>query len=70
MIVVAEPTVTLPDDVTLPVRLPVTFPVNAAVIVPALKFPDPSRATIAEVVLADVALDVTVNVCPVAPVEH
>jgi hypothetical protein len=40
------------------------LPVRAAVIVPAAKFPDPSRATIALAVFAFVALDVTVNVPP------
>jgi hypothetical protein len=38
------------------------LPDKAAVIVPALKFPDASRATIADAVFALVALDVTVNV--------
>jgi hypothetical protein len=38
------------------------LPFSVAVIVPALKFPDASRATIVEAVFADVALDVTVNV--------
>jgi hypothetical protein len=41
------------------------LPVNAAVIVPAEKLPDPSLATIVEAVLAEVALEVTVKV--VAP---
>jgi hypothetical protein len=40
----------------------VAFPLSAAVIVPAEKLPDASRATIVEAVLALVALDVTVNV--------
>ena len=40
-------------------------PDREAVIVPALKFPDPSRATMVEAVFALVAFDVTVNV--VAP---
>ena len=40
----------------------VAFPDKAAVIVPAMKLPEPSRATMAEAVLAEVALDVTVNV--------
>lgn len=44
----------------------VAFPDKAAVIVPAMKLPEPSRATMAEAVLAEVALDVTVNVA--APV--
>ena len=38
------------------------FPLNAAVIVPALKLPDPSLATMVLPVLAAVALDVTVKV--------
>ena len=38
-----------------------------AVIVPALKLPEPSLATIVEAVLALVALDVTVNVCAEPP---
>lgn len=41
------------------------LPVKAAVIVPAAKFPLASRATIADVVFALVAFDVTVNVEPV-----
>ena len=44
------PPVTVP--VTLPVRLPVTLPVKFAVIVPAVKLPLASRATIALAVLA------------------
>jgi hypothetical protein len=40
----------------------VAFPLKAAVIVPAVKFPDASRATMVEAVFALVALDVTVNV--------
>ena len=48
--------------VAVPVRLPVTLPVSVAVIVPALKSPDPSRATSVDAVLASVALLVTVNV--------
>ena len=40
----------------------VALPLNAAVIVPALKFPEASLATIVEAVLALVALLVTVNV--------
>lgn len=36
--------------------LPDAVPVSAAVIVPALKFPDPSRATIADEVFAFVAV--------------
>ena len=38
------------------------FPDSAAVIVPALKFPDASRATMVEPVFALVAFDVTVKV--------
>ena len=38
------------------------FPFNAAVMVPAVKFPEASRATMVEAVLADVAFEVTVNV--------
>ena len=40
------------------------LPLKAPVTVPALKLPDPSRATIVEAVLAFVALDVTVKVPP------
>ena len=40
----------------------VAFPDKEAVIVPALKFPEVSRATIVEAVLALVAFEVTVNV--------
>lgn len=38
------------------------LPLKAAVIVPALKLPEASRATMVEAVFAFVALDVTVNV--------
>ena len=38
------------------------LPDNVAVIVPALKFPEASRATMVDAVFALVALDVTVNV--------
>ena len=38
------------------------LPLSVAVIVPALKLPEASRATMVEAVLALVALDVTVNV--------
>ena len=38
------------------------LPLKVAVIVPAEKLPEPSRATIVDAVLALVALDVTVNV--------
>ena len=48
--------------VAVPVKLPVTLPESVAVIVPALKSPDPSRATSVDAVLASVALLVTVNV--------
>jgi len=41
--------------VTFPTTFPVTFPVSAAVIVPALKFPDASRFTMAFTVSAFVA---------------
>lgn len=41
---------------------PDAFPVKAAVIVPAVKFPEASRATIVDAVFAFVAFDVTVNV--------
>ena len=40
----------------------VAFPDKAAVMVPAVKLPDASRATMVEAVLADVAFEVTVNV--------
>jgi len=40
----------------------VALPLKEAVIVPALKLPEPSRATIVEPVFAFVALEVTVNV--------
>ena len=43
------------------------LPFREAVIVPALKFPEPSRATMVEAVLALVALDVTVNVAAPEP---
>ena len=43
------------------------LPLKAAVIVPALKLPDASRATIVDAVLALVALDVTVNVAAADP---
>jgi hypothetical protein len=38
------------------------FPLNVAVIVPALKLPEASLATIVEAVFALVAFEVTVNV--------
>jgi hypothetical protein len=59
LVAVAEFPVQEPED---PVTLPVTLPVKAAVIVPAVKLPDASRATIVDAVLAEVALDVTVKV--------
>jgi hypothetical protein len=40
----------------------VALPLSEAVIVPALKLPEASRATMVDAVLADVALDVTVKV--------
>jgi hypothetical protein len=43
------------------------LPLNVAVIVPALKFPEPSLATIVDAVFALVALEVTVNVCAELP---
>ena len=43
------------------------FPLNVAVIVPALKFPEASRATIVDAVFALVALDATVNVAAPEP---
>ena len=46
-------------------KLPDAVPVNAAVIVPALKLPEASRATMVLAVLAFVAFDVTVNVAAV-----
>jgi hypothetical protein len=47
-------------------RFPLAVPVKAAVIVPAVKLPDASLATIVDAVFALVAFDVTVNVAPVA----
>ena len=52
-VAVAALPVVEPDD---PLTLPVTFPVSAAEIVPALKLPDVSRATIADAVFALVAV--------------
>jgi hypothetical protein len=54
------------EEVISPVRfgmfvVEVAVPVNDAVIVPALKLPEPSLATIVDTVLALVALEVTVN---------
>ena len=59
--------VELPTEVTSPVKLALVvtveaLPVRAAVIVPALKLPEASRATIVDAVFAFVAFDVTVNV--------
>jgi hypothetical protein len=55
----------------LPVKLaadpdtfPVTLPINAADIVPAVKLPDASRATIALAVLADVAVVAALSTLP------
>ena len=62
VIVVATVAVAL-LPVQLP-ELPLALPVRFAVIVPALKFPLPSRNTIVEPVFAFVAFDVTVNVPP------
>lgn len=45
----------------------VALPDSAAVMVPALKFPDASRATIVDAVFAFVALDVTVKVATAEP---
>ena len=45
----------------------VAFPLKVAVIVPALKLPEPSLATIVDAVFALVALEVTVNVCAELP---
>ena len=43
------------------------LPFKAAVIVPAEKFPDASRATMVEAVFALVAFEVTVNVAAPEP---
>ena len=58
--------VALPTEVTAPVRLALVvtveaLPLSAAVMVPAEKFPEPSRATIVEAVLALVASEVMVT---------
>ena len=47
----------------------VALPLNAAVIVPALKFPEASLATIVDTVFAEVALEVTVNVVAEPPLK-
>ena len=52
-----------------PVALPVTLPVNEALMVPAEKSPLLSLNTIVLPVLILVALDVTVKVAPSAPAE-
>ena len=52
-------------DPDVPDTLPVTLPVRAAVIVPAEKLPEASRATTLEAVFADVAS--TVHVCAPEP---
>lgn len=62
--------VALPTDVTTPVKLAFVVTVDAlpaklAVIVPAVKLPLASRATIVDGVFAFVAFDVTVNVAGV-----
>ena len=59
-----------PAALNVPKLLPSTLaasPFNVAVIVPALKFPLASLATIVEAVLAFVALLVTVNVAALDP---
>lgn len=56
--------VVLPDE---PLTLPVTFPVRDAVIVPAAKFPEPSRATIALAVFAEAAVVLLFASMPVTP---
>jgi hypothetical protein len=63
-IVAAAPTFTVVACKNAVVETPValTFPTSAAVIVPALKLPEASRATTVETVLALVAFDVTVKV--------
>ena len=57
---VTVPALPLTFPVTLPVKSPVTLPVklpvNVAVIVPALKLPEPSRFTTVFAVFADVAV--------------
>ena len=66
---VCDPDKPVPDTASVNVPLftlaavvaVVAFPDKAAVIVPAEKFPDASRATMVEAVLTDVAFEVTVN---------
>src|SRR6266404_4614028 len=53
--VIVSPALSTFND-ALPVTLPVTLPIKFAVIVPAEKLPDASRATIAFAVLALVAV--------------
>ena len=57
------------DDLVVALTLlnKLALPVSVAVIVPALKLPDASRATIAEAVFALVAFEVTVNVAAAEP---
>ena len=52
-------------DPLVPVTFPVTLPVSAAVIVPATKFPLPSRATMADAVLALAAVVLAFGSTPV-----
>ena len=54
-------TATVPETFVAVVAV-VALPDKAAVIVPALKLPEPSRATMAPAVFALVAFEVTVNV--------
>jgi hypothetical protein len=54
------------DPDTFPVTLPVTFPINVAVIVPATKLPDASRATIALAVFTAVAVVAVLSTLPAA----
>ena len=60
---VTEPALVALVAVVALVALPLNAPLNVvAVTIPAIKFPEPSRETIAFGVLALVALEVTVNV--------
>ena len=52
---------TVPPEWLVAVVAVEAFPAKAAVIVPAVKLPEPSRATMVDAVLALVALDATVN---------
>ncbi len=52
---------TVPPDWLVAVVAVVAFPLKVAVIVPALKLPEASRATMVEAVLADVALVASVT---------